>query len=595
MSDRWEQLAMGGRLGPSDASLGEQTQRRSVVASGAVIACGAFALAMFDLVAGNPRDMPASLSVVMVALLAIASLRAPWGPRVAGHAIVLSIVSAVVAQCCAHTGLWGGAAIIFGALPPIAGLLTGVGGTIGWTATCLAAVVVLAGLGESGLIVGFPEHGGAIERAVILSITLGTAAGATLVFLSAQQWNRQQLQTMLVRLERENEERRAAEQAAREARQAAEDARDAERRFLATMSHELRTPLHGIIGTADLIDNSRLPSEQAELVDALRASSQLLMRLINDLLDQSRLEAGQFDLESVPVDLRAVVTSTAAPMKALCHAKNVELMVCVDPSVPDWVVGDPTRLGQVLLNLLGNAVKFTREGEVQVLATVVDGRLRVEVKDTGIGMDADGLARLFERFQQADAATSRHFGGSGLGMSIVKGLVGLMDGTIDVHSEPDQGTNIVVWLPLVPAEPPTGFQGNRAVPRRPLRVLVVDDSPLNRFIARKMLQARGDEPVLADSGTAALALVDSSVDVVLMDCQMPGMSGLETTRQLRARQAQQGGRRLPIIAVSASSLSDDHQAALDAGMDAYLTKPYTAEDLDGVLMRWFEPSLRAAG
>jgi len=587
MPDRWERLAMGGLASPGDLSLHEQTQRRAIVASGAVISCGALALATFDFISGDVEDVPASLSVVLVALMSIASLRTPWGPRLAGHAILLSLVAAVTGQCCANIGLWGGAALIFGALPPIAGLLTGATGTFGWTTVCLASVWGLAGLSEAGVLINLPENERAVQRAVILSITLGTAAGATLVFLSTQKWNRQQLQDTLGQLEVENSERRAAEAAAVTARLAAEDARDAERRFLATMSHELRTPLHGVMGTADLIDTRQLSSEQAELVGSLRSSSQLLMGLINELLDQSRLEAGQFDLERVPVDLRAVVDSVAAPVRVLCRTKGLVLRVSVDPCVPDWVVGDPTRLRQVLLNLLGNAVKFTEEGEVRLSVDLREDQLHLSVEDTGIGMDADGVARLFERFQQAEASTSRRFGGSGLGMSIVKGLVDLMHGDISVRSEPGVGTCIGVGLPLELSEPPTGAPAVDAEARRVLRVMVVDDSPVNRFIARRMLEGQGDTVVLADSGAAALVLVDDDVDVVLMDCQMPGMSGLEAARALRAKQA--GAPRLPIIAVSASSLSDDRQAALDAGMDAYLTKPYTAADLEVLLEGWYGP------
>ena len=493
--------------------------------------------------------------------------------------------------------------------------------------------------------------------------------------------------------------------------------------FLATMSHELRTPMTGVLGMLDLLSRTSLSAKQQTFARTARDSAESLLVLIDDILDFSKIEAGKLDLEEVVFDPRSVAEDVAALLAERAHRKGLMLLCDVAHDVPAAVTGDPTRLRQILLNLGGNAVKFTASGEVRIVVRVLEDRdervvVRFSVHDTGPGISRSAQAQLFRAFSQADASTTRHFGGTGLGLSICKGLAELMGGRIAVSSVERRGTEFRVDVPFVVASPspaeteqplagrrvllihPTDSQGRvirgylqhagatvldaehleawvRSTDQGPLdavvlctgksasppeeqlsrlcasggistskvvllvtldstvllenelggvctlplpvrrqalisevqaagsatsvpaplvehepelarsgcTVLVAEDHPVNRMIARLMLTELGHNVILAENGEEALTrLQEHSVDLVLMDCQMPVCDGFEATRELRRREA--GGPRTPVVALTANAVKGDREACLAAGMDDYLSKPYTRRQLSEICEQW---------
>jgi hypothetical protein len=388
--------------------------------------------------------------------------------------------------------------------------------------------------------------------------------------------------------------------------------------FLANTSHELRTPLAGILGMAGLIQRSELSVVQRGHVDRLVRSAQGLLVVVNDLLDLSKLEAGKLIIEQLDTDLWTLVQDTAELFATSAEPKGVALSWALDPDVPRRVLGDPNRLRQVLGNLLGNAVKFTDQGQISLQVSTgfaADGGpvLRFAVADTGLGIDP--TKPLFLPFEQADGSMARRYGGTGLGLAIARELVTLMDGSIGAERNRTAGSTFWFTVPLrdleghpEPAAPPPlrtdrapapsgsvrparGSTRPRLVSSLPPlpggapRVLVVDDNLINRELACAMLEELGVACDLVASGPDALAaLANRSYPLVLMDMQMPGMDGLTTTRALRAREAP--GHRTPVLGLSALAMPEDRQRALDSGLDGYLSKPYSLADLSAVIEAW---------
>ncbi len=375
--------------------------------------------------------------------------------------------------------------------------------------------------------------------------------------------------------------------ASAEARRAAAAKAD----FLATMSHELRTPLNSIFGFSQLLGaQTDLGVETRRRVELIEDATRSLLTVVNDILDYSKIEAGKIELCPQPFDLGDFSRASVHMVRQQAEAKGLELTCIIAPEATRWFNGDDSRLRQVLLNLLGNAVKFTPHGSVRLQvgldsADATTGRVRFRVEDTGPGVPAEKLDRLFQRFSQVDNSTSRNFGGTGLGLAICKQLIELMGGEIGVESVEGEGSTFWFVVPLPFAEAQASEM--RAEDNAPLnvRVLVVDDVPVNREIARLMLTIAGCEVVEADSGAAAVEAARCEVfDIILMDLQMPGMDGIAATREIRGLGGEAA--RTPIIAMTANVMQDQVQFCLASGMDGHLGKPFRQADLIDTVRRF---------
>jgi len=387
-------------------------------------------------------------------------------------------------------------------------------------------------------------------------------------------------------------ERRRTEQALAKARDDAEAANRAKSAFLANTSHEIRTPLNGLVGLARLLRRPGLDEVRRRLyLEQIGDSAETLAAVISDVLDLSKIEAGKLDVERVVFDLHELLESLRRVYATLADARGLGFALQVDNAVPQWVWGDPVRVRQVLGNYLNNALKFTPRGQVALSARpLADGRLRFEVIDSGIGIDAAVQERLFHPFTQADESTTRRFGGSGLGLSICRELATLMHGAVGVCSAPERGSCFWAELPLAPAQPlPARDSADTSASARlqGMRVLMAEDNPVNMTIAVAMLEHWGVRVTEAHDGAQAVRAVEqaqqagSPFDAVLMDVQMPVMSGYEATRRLRE---QHDAHTLPIIALTAAALTSERDEALASGMTGFLTKPIDAQRLHDTLL-----------
>jgi signal transduction histidine kinase len=423
----------------------------------------------------------------------------------------------------------------------------------------------------------------------------------TLRALGAETEAAKELQEMNARL-------LAANQRANEMAAAADMANAAKSEFLANMSHEIRTPLNGIMGMTNLALDTKLTAEQAEYLETVKLSADALLSVISDILDFSKIEAGKIELEKIAFSLIDCIEGALKTIRFRANEKGLQLTCDIGAEVPSAVRGDPGRLRQVLLNLVGNAIKFTDEGEVgvKVLADVIEEKavkFHFVVSDSGVGIAPDKADMIFESFNQADASTTRHYGGTGLGLTISRCLVGMMDGRLWVESELGVGSRFHFTARLITEEnnvavtqtPPSPaiLIADPLVTRcllrdtgdflRGLRILLAEDNRVNQKIAIRLLEKRGHHAVLAANGKEALeALAQGSFDLVLMDVHMPDMDGIEATMAIREKEKTTGLHQ-PIIAMTALAMKGDRERCLAAGMDGYLTKPIDLQQLDGVL------------
>jgi signal transduction histidine kinase/CheY-like chemotaxis protein len=416
-----------------------------------------------------------------------------------------------------------------------------------------------------------------------------------------------------------------AKQQAEVQAQRAEAASKAKSDFLAMMSHEIRTPMNGVLGFVHLLLDTPLTVEQREFAQMVQRSGDALLIIINDVLDYSKIEAGRMSVEQIDVDLRSVCNEVRKILQSAVSARELDISLCYDAALPGMIKGDPVRIRQVLLNLAGNAVKFTERGAVRIEVSRCDAaQVKISVVDSGIGITEEQMQRMFSRFTQADSSTTRRYGGTGLGLAISKTLVELMGGSIGVQSIAGQGSTFWFTLPLgaaatapqamappaipvltavveppaqadtpsVIATPPEAPPPAPAVAAEPsaARLLLVEDNFVNQRVAVYMLNKLGFQVEVANNGREALAkLSKTNYELVLMDCQMPEMDGFEATRAIRDRSSAVLDHDVPVVAMTANAFPEDRSRALAAGMNDFLAKPVDRAVLAATLGKWLEP------
>jgi len=467
------------------------------------------------------------------------------------------------------------------------------------TFTCLFAVVLVIRL--------------VIERHVIRPIRVATNHAESIAAGDLSSPIANEREDELGLLARTMEEMRTSLESTREkleqesaerlkALHAAENANRFKSRFLANTSHEIRTPLNGVLGTAELLLDTGLTEDQRDLVENISSSGELLLSVVNQVLELSKLEAAGVELERLPFELPDVVDGVFRVLANSANARQIALVRQLAPrSTRSGYIGDPTRLSQILVNLVGNALKFTETGEIRLRVDIAscsetEATLRFEVIDTGVGISPERLELVFQPFSQEEVSTSRKFGGTGLGLAIVKHLVELMGGEVGVGSVVGEGSTFWFSARLEKADPAGGAPAETPGVSDPVvarsedisaaRVLVAEDNLVNQKIVRRLLERRGCEvDVVGDGSEAVAATASTDYDVILMDCQMPEMDGFTATAEIRRLEEESGESRTPIIALTAFAMEGDRERCLAAGMDDYLSKPIRRGKLDEALSR----------
>lgn len=381
------------------------------------------------------------------------------------------------------------------------------------------------------------------------------------------------------------------------AKEKAEKMSQSKGEFLANMSHEIRTPMNGVIGTLQLLEDTELSKEQKEFVEIAHRSADALLAILNDILDLSKIEAGKLSFESLVFDIKQVVNDIVILHSLKAEQQGVSLVQHADEKLPNFLMGDPMRIRQVIVNLVSNALKFTKHGEVKISIDVVNKDidsvdLRVTVADTGIGIPQAAQDTLFDAFTQADGSTTRKYGGTGLGLAIVSQLVDMMGGSLGMESVEGKGSSFWFTANLqvtaaVPYAVVATIDGNEDL-KLDAKILMVEDNPINQMVAQKMLEKIGLKATIANNGIEALQCLDQqSFDLVLMDCQMPEMDGFDATREIRKLDIKAlDQKHLPVVAMTANVMSGDRERCLEVGMDDYIGKPVQRDQLASVLRKW---------
>ncbi|HWN67661.1 MAG TPA: ATP-binding protein, partial [Haliangium sp.] len=562
---------------PDQPTWPEDVTRRARVVAGMCVG-----LIFFDLLVILPAAfiadtraatlLPALVAVTCCYALDLILLRYSRSPSLVSFLVITQVLLAANAVAL-ETGLVH-TTMMWGAVITVVGMfLLGTAGGVAVGVTCIVNIVLLSMARLAGHLPNPPQPmlGSAWLDDLLLTPALIILAGLVAwVYETARQ--------------RDLQARDRARAELVQAMEAAQTASRAKSQFLANMSHEIRTPMNGVLGMLGMLLDGELGETEREYAVTAQSSARSLLDVINDILDLSRVEAGRLELEPVPFDLRAVIEDVVDQAAVQARGKPVEILARYLPEVPSRLVGDEGRIRQILVNLVGNAVKFTSRGHI-VVAVADRGEhkgavtLELSVEDTGVGIPAEAQQLIFEKFQQADGSTTRRYGGSGLGLAIVRELVALMGGRVGVDSEPGKGSRFWITLPLIrdasepaPALPAPDASRDRepdvaGAGARPGRALVVEDNVTNQKVAMYLLAELGWRVDVAGNGHEALRLIrEIPYDLVFMDVQMPELDGLQATAAIRAAESGQG-RRLPIIAMTAYAMQGDLERCLAAGMD----------------------------
>ncbi|MGF1834325.1 ATP-binding protein [Photobacterium sanguinicancri] len=371
-----------------------------------------------------------------------------------------------------------------------------------------------------------------------------------------------------------------------EARKQAESANKAKSQFLAMMSHEIRTPLNGVLGLMDTLADSGLDNEQKSWLNQMDQSAQLLLTIINDILDLSRIESGNFELYHSKMRIQESIDLVVSQLKEQAIIKNIDLTAYIEDSIPEFIHGDKNRIAQIMFNLVGNAIKFTNEGAVHIVAKATEGKIYVSVTDTGIGIAKEAQKNLFNPFIQADCSITRRYGGTGLGLAISQHLITKMRGEIRLESDLGAGSCFTMILPCLNCNTELSEQRKEIYPASDhgLSILLAEDSQTNQLVAKLMLEKRGHKVQISNNGDEAIAMYNqnpNNYDIILMDISMPVLDGLKATQILRER-----GYKIPIIALTANAMDSDRILCEDAGMNDFLAKPIQVSELELILRKY---------